>query len=802
MKKIFISILTAVLTLSVTAYAQDPQTVVSEALAKMPAASAADNDAAVKEIAEAAPESVIALASMLQAPEKGANNLVEYAITGVCRYAAAPANRNTYLAKVRTGMEKAVEKCTNPTNKQYLQSELDLMGSAKAYQPEVFGVDAIKEAKALAKSDLQNDNCHSLYLVDKVLADAGEKIYINALKNDNRAVRTTALKYLAKYATDETYAKVVKKSKKLCTEAKEDVLNWLGDNKVASQKDFILSFFSDKELAPAAIEAAGKTGGEGVVKALLDQFGTENAPYAASALKSFKGSIADDVVAAINDASSVKLGELLLLASVKHITGAVPAVMSLAKSSDTKTATAASLALAALATSENVDELGTMLDGSSSAIPALSAAYVRSLSYFAPEVAYAKTSAAIKNAKNPERFYLALARSETDDAVKDLTDAYKAGSQPALLALMAMNNYNTIGTLLEAGATSEPTLVRYVQMVVNGSESLDAKTERLALALKSAPSIGAKTAAIQAFAAAPTFKSFSLVSACLDDKETALAAAGTVTAIIKTCKDDLDADDVRAALNKASAAFSANLGDADISYAIDEINNMLAKLEDPSVVFTLSDEEKKQGFEMLFDGTNLDKFVGNKDNYQVINNNICVVADAEHSGDLYTAKEYKDFVFRFEFSFTRPGANNGIGIRTPMGVDAAYGGMCEVQVLDHDDPVYSWLREYQVHGSVYGVIPAKRIVHKPLGEWGVEEIRVKGNHITVTVNGEVIVDGDIKEACQGHNVAPDGSDNNPYTVDHRNHPGMFNKTGYIGFLGHGPGVRFRNVRVLDLSKKK
>ena len=70
------------------------------------------------------------------------------------------------------------------------------------------------------------------------------------------------------------------------------------------------------------------------------------------------------------------------------------------------------------------------------------------------------------------------------------------------------------------------------------------------------------------------------------------------------------------------------------------------------------------------------------------------------------------------------------------------------------------------------------------------------------MNGDVIVDGNIREACQGHNVAPDGSDKNPYTVDHRNHPGMFNEKGHIGFLGHGAGIKFRNVRVLDLTEKQ
>ena len=41
---------------------------------------------------------------------------------------------------------------------------------------------------------------------------------------------------------------------------------------------------------------------------------------------------------------------------------------------------------------------------------------------------------------------------------------------------------------------------------------------------------------------------------------------------------------------------------------------------------------------------------------------------------------------------------------------------------------------------------------------------------------------------------------NPHTVDRKNHPGLFNKSGHIGFLGHGAGVKFRNIRIKDLSK--
>lgn len=222
----------------------------------------------------------------------------------------------------------------------------------------------------------------------------------------------------------------------------------------------------------------------------------------------------------------------------------------------------------------------------------------------------------------------------------------------------------------------------------------------------------------------------------------------------------------------------------------------------PSTPVTeLSADEVADGFKLLFDGRSMHNFTGNTVDYTPENGVIQVSACYGSGGNLYTKDEYSDFIFRFEFCFDEPGVNNGVGIRTPMGVDAAYEGM-EIQILDHDCPIYAGLMDYQVHGSVYGVIPAKRIVHRAIGEWSTEEIRVVGDHITVTVNGDVILDGDIREACQGHSIAPDGSEVNPYTVDHRNHPGLFNKKGHIGFLGHGSGLKFRNIRIKDLSTFK
>lgn len=205
--------------------------------------------------------------------------------------------------------------------------------------------------------------------------------------------------------------------------------------------------------------------------------------------------------------------------------------------------------------------------------------------------------------------------------------------------------------------------------------------------------------------------------------------------------------------------------------------------------FTLSEQEKKEGFRVLFDGTNMHSWTGNTTDYVMEDGDMVIYPSNGGKGNLYTKDEFSDFVYRFEFQLT-PGANNGLGIRTPLEGDAAYVGM-ELQILDNDADIYKNLQIYQYHGSVYGIIPAKRGALKPMGEWNYQEVVAQGNKIKITLNGTVILDGDIAEA----------SKNNTATADHKPHPGLLNKKGHIGYLGHGAVVRFRNIRVKELKSK-
>jgi Domain of Unknown Function (DUF1080) len=194
---------------------------------------------------------------------------------------------------------------------------------------------------------------------------------------------------------------------------------------------------------------------------------------------------------------------------------------------------------------------------------------------------------------------------------------------------------------------------------------------------------------------------------------------------------------------------------------------------------------RETGFVSLFDGKSLTgwKLVrGRGPGYLVKDGTLICPVDG--GGNLFTEKEYSNFVFRFEFK-TEPGGNNGVGIRAPLEGDAAYQGM-EIQILDDGHEKYKGkIKPEQHHGSVYDVIPAKTGYLKPAGQWNQEEIMANGSRIRVTLNGAVILNADLNSVRDEEKL--------------KKHPGLKNKSGHIGFLGHGSLVEFRNIRIKTLQ---
>ena len=188
----------------------------------------------------------------------------------------------------------------------------------------------------------------------------------------------------------------------------------------------------------------------------------------------------------------------------------------------------------------------------------------------------------------------------------------------------------------------------------------------------------------------------------------------------------------------------------------------------------------------LFNGKDLTGWTGAVNGYGVEAGSI--YCKPESGGNLYTTEEFGDFHLKFEFKLT-PGANNGLGIRTPLNVNAAYQGM-EIQILDNSAEKWAKLKDYQYHGSIYGVKPAKLGYLKPVGQWNSEEVIAKGKNIKVILNGETIVEAD--EAYIDKAIKEG-------TIDSQKHPGLKRLKGHIGFLGHGSRIDIRNIRIMELK---
>ena len=145
-------------------------------------------------------------------------------------------------------------------------------------------------------------------------------------------------------------------------------------------------------------------------------------------------------------------------------------------------------------------------------------------------------------------------------------------------------------------------------------------------------------------------------------------------------------------------------------------------------------------------------------------------------GWLCTKEEYGDFEVELDYNVPA-GGNSGVFIRAPREGHTSKVGM-EIQLLDDDAEIHKNIKPFQHTASIYGVVPPSKPAQKKAGEWGTIRIRCKGSQVTITLNGEKVVDADL-------NAYP----------ELKSRP----RKGHLGLQNHGSGVEFRNVRLKKLE---
>lgn len=176
----------------------------------------------------------------------------------------------------------------------------------------------------------------------------------------------------------------------------------------------------------------------------------------------------------------------------------------------------------------------------------------------------------------------------------------------------------------------------------------------------------------------------------------------------------------------------------------------------------------------LFNGADLSGWNGA--GYVVEDGAIVCTPDGKN---LVTAQTFANYVLDFDFKLP-PGGNSGLGIHYPGTGDGAYTGM-EIQILDNTAAQYKDLREDQFHGSLYKLAAAKKSSLKPTSEWNHQRVTVSGSTVMVELNGETILRANLDDLAS----------RNPQ------HEGVKRRAGHIVWLGHGGGVAFKNIQIVE-----
>ncbi len=214
---------------------------------------------------------------------------------------------------------------------------------------------------------------------------------------------------------------------------------------------------------------------------------------------------------------------------------------------------------------------------------------------------------------------------------------------------------------------------------------------------------------------------------------------------------------------------------------------MALRAADEPALNTLTADEAKAGWTLLFDGKSLEHWRGYKktevpDGWKAEDG---ALARPGGGGDLVTRDEYQDFDLKLEWKIS-PGGNSGVMFHVTEAHGASYESGPEMQVLDnakHPDghnPKTS-------AGAAYALIACSKEVVHPQGEWNEAELIVTGNHVEHWLNGTKVVEYELHSPAWQALVDASKFKSMP---DY----GMA-ASGRICLQDHGNQVWFRNVKI-------
>lgn len=205
----------------------------------------------------------------------------------------------------------------------------------------------------------------------------------------------------------------------------------------------------------------------------------------------------------------------------------------------------------------------------------------------------------------------------------------------------------------------------------------------------------------------------------------------------------------------------------------------------------LTEEEKQEGWQLLFDGESTDQWRGFRsdsfpDGWVVVDGTL---HRADSAGDIITTEQFRDFEFSIEWRVQGPG-NSGLFFRVSEDEEHTFMTGPEYQILnndvhpDGDNPL-------TMASSNYGLHAPTKDMTKPVGEWNHARILVEGNHVEHWLNGEKVVEYELMSDDWEQRVA------NSKFSQWPNYGRV--PEGHLALQDHNDPVWYRNIKVLPLD---
>lgn len=209
---------------------------------------------------------------------------------------------------------------------------------------------------------------------------------------------------------------------------------------------------------------------------------------------------------------------------------------------------------------------------------------------------------------------------------------------------------------------------------------------------------------------------------------------------------------------------------------------------------TLTDEEKKSGWVLLFDG----KTTGSWRIYQNLSNDSWEVVDGQlhakkegvqHHSDLVTKSNYASFEIQLDWKIDK-GCNSGLLYHVLETFPSAYETGPEYQLID-DKGYPDKLEDWQKSGADYAMYPPSSLASKPAGEYNRTRLVVHGSHIEHWLNGVKVADF-VAWSPDWEKRKKEGK--------WKDYPSYGKaKSGLIDLQDHGGGIWFKNIKIKKLN---